>query len=62
MTAQVLRDTADQFVNLGLRDAGYEFVNTDDGWNTAKRDADGDLVPQPLFGGDIEHLQASCDA
>jgi alpha-galactosidase len=32
----------------GLRDAGYTWVNTDDGWDTKKRNSDGTLQPDPL--------------
>jgi alpha-galactosidase len=29
---QLIKDIADIFVNLGLKDAGYEYVLLDDGW------------------------------
>ena len=31
VSAKILEQTADLFVSLGLKDLGYEFVNTDDG-------------------------------
>jgi alpha-galactosidase len=35
------------FVSSGLRDAGYRWVNSDDGWDTRSRGADGRLQPDP---------------
>jgi alpha-galactosidase len=37
---QVVRETADAFVETGLRDAGYEYVVIDDLWEADERDAD----------------------
>ena len=31
--------TAQEMVKLGLRDAGFEYVNLDDGWAAVQRDA-----------------------
>ncbi len=45
---QVVRDTADAIVALGLRDAGYEYVVIDDCWSMRKRGADGRLVPDSV--------------
>lgn len=39
---------ADLFVEKGLKDAGYQYVNIDDCWALPKRDADGKLVPDPV--------------
>ncbi|TFY81345.1 hypothetical protein EWM64_g2667, partial [Hericium alpestre] len=36
---------AQAFVSLGLKDAGYEYVNIDDCWAEMSRDASGKLVP-----------------
>ena len=33
------------FVSSGLRDVGYTWINTDDGWDTHNRTADGKLQP-----------------
>jgi alpha-galactosidase len=44
---QLVRDIADLFVTLGLKDAGYEYVVLDDGWMAMERDASGNLVPHP---------------
>jgi len=43
---QLIRDTADAMVKLGLRDAGYQYVNIDDCWH-GQRDADGVIHPDP---------------
>jgi alpha-galactosidase len=34
-------------VNLGLKDVGYEYINTDDTWSSKSRGSDGSLVPDP---------------
>lgn len=44
---QLVKDMADAFVNLGLKDAGYEYILLDDGWMAMERDAQGNLVPHP---------------
>ncbi|MEU4249528.1 NPCBM/NEW2 domain-containing protein [Amycolatopsis sp. NPDC026612] len=38
---RIIRDTADIFVDKGLKAAGYEYVNVDDCWAEPERDADG---------------------
>jgi alpha-galactosidase len=38
---------ADLFVEKGLKDAGYQYVNLDDCWALPSRDTDGKLVPDP---------------
>ncbi|MBJ7902300.1 NPCBM/NEW2 domain-containing protein [Streptomyces sp. DSM 110735] len=38
---------ADLFVDKGLKDAGYQYVNLDDCWALPNRDANGQLVPDP---------------
>ena len=44
-----LRDTADFFISSGLAAAGFEFVNSDDGWSLEERDsATGRLVADPV--------------
>jgi alpha-galactosidase len=45
---KAVRQTADALVATGLRDAGYIYVNIDDGWQGA-RDADGVLQPNAKF-------------
>jgi len=44
---QVIRDTADAMVELGLRDAGYEYVVIDDCWSLMERDENDRLVADP---------------
>jgi len=46
-TASVALNTARAFVNLGLRDAGYTYINIDDCWSTKYRNGTGHLVPDP---------------
>ena len=43
----MIRGIADIFVNRGLRDAGYQYVNIDDCWAQPQRDSRGNLVPLP---------------
>jgi alpha-galactosidase len=38
----------DIFVNQGLREAGYQYVNLDDCWALPSRDSNGKLVPDPV--------------
>jgi alpha-galactosidase len=45
---QLVKDMADAFLNLGLKDAGYEYILLDDGWMDMQRDKDGNLVPHPV--------------
>merc|ERR1712166_1698774 len=45
VTAQDLLNVAKFFVSSGLRDAGYNWINTDDGWDTKTRAPDGKLQP-----------------
>ena len=41
---QLIRDTADAMIKLGLKDAGYEYVNIDDCWH-GQRDQTGAIHP-----------------
>ncbi|MFD8303546.1 NPCBM/NEW2 domain-containing protein [Streptomyces sp. NPDC059690] len=43
----MVKGIADLFVEKGLKDAGYRYVNLDDCWALPNRDADGRLVPDP---------------
>ncbi|MGY0022098.1 NPCBM/NEW2 domain-containing protein [Streptomyces sp. cg35] len=43
----MVQGIADLFVDKGLKDAGYQYVNLDDCWALPERDADGKLVPDP---------------
>ncbi|ANP53199.1 alpha-galactosidase [Streptomyces griseochromogenes] len=43
----MVKGIADLFVDKGLKDAGYRYVNLDDCWALPDRDANGKLVPDP---------------
>ncbi|XP_043707280.1 alpha-galactosidase 3 [Telopea speciosissima] len=43
----VIKETADALISTGLADLGYVYVNIDDCWSAPKRNAKGDLVPDP---------------
>src|SRR4051794_36581104 len=43
----MVKGIADLFVEKGLKDAGYQYVNLDDCWALPDRDANGKLVPDP---------------
>ncbi|MEU9468825.1 NPCBM/NEW2 domain-containing protein [Streptomyces avermitilis] len=43
----MVKGTADIFVEKGLKDAGYQYVNLDDCWALPSRDPNGKLVPDP---------------
>ncbi|MBP2474382.1 alpha-galactosidase [Crossiella equi] len=45
---KMITDMADIFVSKGLKAAGYSYVNIDDCWALPRRDAAGDLVPDPV--------------
>ena len=44
---EMVKGIADIFVDKGLKDAGYAYVNLDDCWALPARDANGKLVPDP---------------
>ncbi|AIE85418.1 NPCBM/NEW2 domain-containing protein [Fimbriimonas ginsengisoli] len=44
-----VRAAADSFVKSGLADAGYAFINIDDGWEAPKRNEDGEITPNAKF-------------
>ncbi|MEW9622785.1 glycoside hydrolase family 27 protein [Rhodanobacter geophilus] len=44
---QMIRGIADKIVSLGLRDAGYRYVNVDDCWANWQRDKNGRLQANP---------------
>lgn len=43
----LVKDIANKFVELGLKDAGYEYIVLDDGWMSKQRDVEGNLVADP---------------
>ena len=47
----LIREVARAMVSSGLRDAGYRYVNIDDGWLETNRTADGLLQPAANFPG-----------
>ncbi|HLK68690.1 MAG TPA: glycoside hydrolase family 27 protein [Bryobacteraceae bacterium] len=49
VTDQMVREMADAFVTSGMRDAGYIYVNIDDTWEGAHRDANGNITTNNKF-------------
>ena len=45
ISEELIKTTADFFVESGLRDAGYEYIVIDDCWSEKQRDENGRLVP-----------------
>ncbi len=45
---ELVKGIADKFIELGLKDAGYEYIVLDDGWMAKERDANGNLVADPV--------------
>ncbi|OIV43771.1 glycoside hydrolase family 27 protein [Flavobacterium johnsoniae] len=45
---KLVKETADIMVSSGLAAVGYNYIVLDDGWMTKERDANGDLVPDPV--------------
>ncbi len=41
---QLIHDVADAMIANGMRDAGYNYINLDDGWSMKDRDENGNLV------------------
>lgn len=44
----LVKNIADKFIEFGLKDAGYEYIVLDDGWMAKERDANGNLVADPI--------------
>ena len=44
----MIRAIVDKFVALGLKDAGYRYINIDDCWANWQRDPSGNLMPNPV--------------
>jgi hypothetical protein len=52
-----IKAVVDAMVSTGMKDAGYEYINLDDGWMAEKRDANGNLQSHPAkFPGGIKAL------
>ena len=54
VSEDVMREAADQMIDSGMADYGYQYVNIDDCWMTRRghppyRKDDGELLPGPLF-------------
>jgi len=47
VNATILMNTASQIITTGLKKAGYQYVNSDDCWMLAQRDANGNQVADP---------------
>ena len=47
ISTQVVKTVADNMVNLGLRDAGYDFIIIDDLWHAPQRNSDGTPKEDP---------------
>ncbi|REE82091.1 alpha-galactosidase [Lutibacter oceani] len=45
---ELVKGIADKFIELGLKDAGYEYIVLDDGWMAKERDANGNLIADPV--------------
>lgn len=46
VSEKLIREMADAMVTSGMKDAGYEYIVIDDCWQV-KRDAEGNIVPDP---------------
>ncbi|MCR6112118.1 glycoside hydrolase family 27 protein [Bacillus sp. A301a_S52] len=46
-TEELIKQSADVMVKSGLLEAGYRYINIDDGWMADERDSAGNLVPDP---------------
>lgn len=44
---KLIKETLDALIKSGMRDAGYEHVVLDDGWEARERDKNGKLIPDP---------------
>ncbi|WNH11338.1 glycoside hydrolase family 27 protein [Thalassobellus suaedae] len=53
----LVKGIADKFIELGLKDAGYQYIVLDDGWMAKERDGNGNLVADPeKFPNGMKHL------
>ena len=53
-------EAADALVRTGLRDAGYEYVNLDDGWMAPMRDRFGNVAGLSQMAGEHDLSLSSC--
>jgi alpha-galactosidase len=47
ISEDLFKEVVDLIVSTGLKDAGYEYVVVDDGWEAMERDQNGNLVADP---------------
>jgi alpha-galactosidase len=48
ISQEIILANAEAFVTLGLKDAGYEYVNIDDCWSlTSRNSTTNEIVPDP---------------
>lgn len=47
LNEEIVMEMADAMINLGLKDAGYEYILLDDGWMAKERDEQGNFIPNP---------------
>jgi len=45
---RLVKETAETMIDNGIRDAGYVYIVLDDAWMAKERDADGNLVADPV--------------
>lgn len=45
ISADLIKNTTDQFIALNLSSHGYKYINVDDCWQSTNRDAEGHIVP-----------------
>jgi alpha-galactosidase len=48
VTEEKVKDAANEMISTGLQAHGYQFINIDQGWQ-GKRDAQGNILSNPLF-------------
>jgi len=44
ISEQLVKETADQIVAMGLKELGYTYINLDDCWQSTERKEDGHIV------------------
>jgi alpha-galactosidase len=48
ISEKLVMEIADSMVSSGMKDAGFTYIVLDDGWMAMERNANGDLVPDPV--------------
>jgi alpha-galactosidase len=48
VSEQIIREIADAMTSNGMKAAGYHYVNIDDFWQAPQRDAQGNILPDPI--------------